>query len=76
MLVFGAAMIIVPPVLEWQWDRGIIRDFGIAVSITAMLGFTIDRWLKTQIARDVFEAALGYILPHEFREEVARIAGF
>ena len=76
MLVFGAAMIIVPPVLEWQWDRGIIRDFGIAVSITAMLGFTIDRWLKTQIARDVFEAALGYILPQEFREEVARIAGF
>jgi hypothetical protein len=76
LLLFGAAMIILPAVLGWQWDRGIIRDFGTAVSITALLGLTIDRWLKTQIARDVFQAALGYILPQEFREEVARIASF
>jgi hypothetical protein len=76
MLLFGAAMIIVPAVFEWQWDRGIIRDFGTAVAIAAMLGFTIDRWLKTQIAQDVFQAALGYVLPEEFREEVASIARF
>ena len=54
----------------------VIRDLGTAVFIAAMLGLTIDRWLKTQIARDVFQAALGYFLPQEFREEVANVARF
>jgi hypothetical protein len=76
MLFFGAAMIIVPAVLRWQWDQGIIRDLGTAVSIAALLALTIDRWLKTQIAQDVFQAALGYVLPTEFREEVASVARF
>ena len=76
MLLVGAAMIIGPAVAGWQWDRGVIRNLGTAVFIAAMLGLTIDRWLKTQIARDVFQAALGYFLPQEFREEVANVARF
>jgi hypothetical protein len=80
LLLLGAGMIILPAslrTLSWEWDWGIIRDLGTALSIAAMLGLTIDRWLKkTQIARDVFEAALGYVAPEEFREEIRRTASF
>lgn len=69
-------MIIVPPIFKWEWDQGIIREFGTAVFIAAFLGLTIDRWLKTKFAQDVFEAALGYIAPDEFREEIRRTISY
>jgi hypothetical protein len=42
----------------------------------AILGFTIDRWLKAEIARDVFFSAVGYIFRPELREEIRWILGF
>src|SRR5262249_48622501 len=59
-----------------QWDYGVIHELGIALIVAAVLGFTIDFTLKTAIARDVFEATLGYILRPEFRNEVSRITGY
>jgi hypothetical protein len=66
--------------LSWRtepvWAHGLARDFGIALVTTAALGFTVDRWLKLDIAVDVFKAALGYVLPEEFRDEVKRISEY
>lgn len=50
----------------------LITELGIVALTSAILGFTIDRWMKKEIARDVFKAAVGYILPEEFREEIRR----
>lgn len=49
---------------------------GIAFLTASTLGFTIDRWMKKEIAADVFKAALGYILPEEFKNEIQRIISF
>jgi hypothetical protein len=76
IFVIGLILIIVPAVRAWTWDYGIIRDIGVALLTTAVLGFTVDRWLKLEIAVDVFKAALGYVLPDEFREEVRRISNY
>jgi hypothetical protein len=75
-LGFGMMLIIVPHKYEWQWDVGILHDVGIAFVVSSILGFTIDTFLKQQISKDVFEAAVGYILPPELREEVRWITSF
>jgi hypothetical protein len=72
----GLGLIFLPNVFDWKWDHGVLRDIGIAALTAAFLGATIDRWLKSEIASDVFKAALGYILPDEFRDEVRRITSY
>lgn len=69
-------MTIGSPLLPWRWVDQIVHDLGIAVIVASLLGFSIDRWLKAEIVEDVFRAALGYILPQEFKEEVRRITSF
>jgi len=51
----------------------VLRDLGIATLIAAMLGFTIDRWFKTDLVKDVFDAVLGHVLPEEFKNEIRTI---
>ncbi len=47
--------------LDWYFDLGgAVKEIGIAILAAAMLGATIDLWLKKQIVRDVFAAAFGY----------------
>jgi hypothetical protein len=47
--------------LNWHLDLGgIVKEIGIAILAAAILGATIDLWLKKQIVRDVFAAAFGY----------------
>lgn len=72
----GLALIHFPHAWGWTTWGHILRDVGIACITTAVLGFTIDRWLKLDIAVDVFKAALGYVLPDEFRDEVRRISNY
>jgi hypothetical protein len=72
----GFGLIIVPAVLAWTWDVGIIHEVGIALLAAAILGFTIDRWMKAEIRTDTFKAALGHVMRPEFRTEVARIIGY
>ncbi len=76
MSVTGLTLILVPSLKRWTWDLGIIKELGIAALVASFLGFTIDRWFKSEIAHDVFVATLGYILPQEFRDEVRRITGY
>jgi hypothetical protein len=40
------------------------------------LGFTIDRWMKSELRTDAFKAALGRVLRPEFQSEVSRIIGY
>ena len=53
-----------------------LRDAGIAAVTASILGFTIDRWIKADLAKDVFQVAVGYIFPTEFREEIRRILAY
>ncbi len=75
MGVIGLALIVVPDYTA-QWhesDFGITHDIGIAILSASILGFTIDRWLKAEIVTDVFEAAMGHVLPKEYLHEIQRI---
>jgi len=57
MAIAGVAIL----VLDWHFDLGgIVKEIGTAILAATMLGATIDLWLKKQIVRDVFAAALGY----------------
>lgn len=75
-LVLGLGLVFVPHYWKWTWDFGITSEIGVAFLVASILGFTIDRWLKADIAADVFKAAIGHVLPEEFRPEVARIIGY
>src|SRR5437870_1612240 len=68
-LTLGIALIVIPHVWRWTWDYGIIPEVGIALLVAAILGFTIDRWMKAELRTDAFLAAIGHILAPEFRAE-------
>jgi hypothetical protein len=74
--LLGMALIIPPHIWRWEWDLGILHDIGIAFVVASILGFTIDRFLQQRFAKDVFQAAVGYILPPELRQEVHWITSF
>jgi hypothetical protein len=74
--VVGLAMIIAPAICEWKFDHGVISAIGTAFLIAAILGATIDRWMKGEIAADVFRATLGYILPVEFHKAMHDLISF
>ena len=46
-----------------------------ALAIAAILGATVDGFLKSAIVKDVFEASLGYLLPEELKPEMEWIYG-
>ena len=54
---------------------GFLHEVGIAFLISALLGFSIDFYLRQNIARDAFEGAMGYFLPDEVKEAVRYIGG-
>ena len=39
---------------------GFFHEVGVALLISALLGFSIDFYLRRNIARDAFEGAMGY----------------
>ena len=45
----------------------IVDGLAIAFFTTAIIGFTVDMLFRKQLARDVFEATIGYLLPKELR---------
>lgn len=57
--VFGIAILIVTNTVSiWPGLFSIVRDVGIATLSASILGLTIDRWLKSDIAKDVFNATI------------------
>jgi hypothetical protein len=81
-LILGLALIVVPHV--WLPESLIIQQIsdgiGIAILTSAILAFTIERWLRADLAKDIILAAIGYHLPAEYRAalkaELMRIAAF
>jgi hypothetical protein len=76
LAIFGLLAIIIPSIYEIRVDHGVISAIGTALVVAAILGFTIDRWMKAEIASDVFRAALGYILPKEFHDAIHNLISF
>jgi len=74
--VAGALMIWLSHSLPWQLAQEITKELGAAVLIAAILGITVDRGLKTELAKDVFFAAFRYVLPDELKSEVLRIINY
>jgi hypothetical protein len=74
--LLGVGLIVVPHYWAWQRDYGITSEIGVAFLVAAILGFTIDRWLKAELRDETFLAAIGQILEPEFRAEVSRIIGY
>lgn len=77
-VLFGAGMLgLVLIFIGSGWNVGaLMAHIGVALFVAFILGFTIDTWVKGKIVRDVFDAALGYVLPPIFRSEVQRVIGF
>jgi hypothetical protein len=76
LFLFGISAIIIPGIYEVRVDHGIIAAIGTAFLVASILGFTIDRWMKAEIASDVFRATLGYILPSEFHDAIHNLISF
>jgi hypothetical protein len=55
------------------WSE-VLTALGIALIISAILGFTVDSRIKarltSELKEDVFRAAMGYLFPEEIRDEV------
>jgi hypothetical protein len=52
------------------------HQFGHALIIAAVLGWLVDRSLKYKLVRDAFEAAYGYVLREEFKQEIHRVMNY
>jgi len=57
----------------WGWLEPIAKELGTALIVSAVLGATVDFFFKGELARNAFLAAFRYVLPGEFKEEVAKI---
>src|SRR5215203_7463320 len=60
--------------LDWtefgiSWSH-IRVALGESLIVAAALGFTVDFFYKRALARDAFEASLGYLLPEELKPEL------
>jgi hypothetical protein len=66
--VLGLALIVLPNlVLERSNPFGLISEgIGIAVLSSAILGFTIERWLRSDLSKDVFLTSIAHHLPPEY----------
>lgn len=76
MLVLGLVLVLITDFYDFKYGKDVIHDIGLALTTAAILGFTIDRWLKADIVKDVFSASMGYMLPEELRNEIHWISGF
>jgi hypothetical protein len=70
LLALGLALIILASCAPREWAANTLREVGGACLIAALLGFTVHEWLSSQIARDAFEGAMGYVLQENLREEI------
>ena len=52
------------------------HELGHAFLIAAVLGWLVDKSLKTKLVRDAFEAAYGYVLAPELKQEIHRVMNY
>jgi hypothetical protein len=71
--VAGLICVIFSDELPYVRMQRVIEDIGIALIVASILGITIDRALKIELVRDVFNAAFQYVLPGELKQEIRKI---
>jgi hypothetical protein len=54
---------------------GVLDEIGKALIVAAVLGWAVDLALKQDLVRDAVEAALGYLLPPQLRNEMEWVYG-
>jgi hypothetical protein len=59
--------------IDAKFWKEFIGHIGTAGIIAGLLGLTIDYWMRKQIVDDVFEAAFGYALPDDIKEEMRAV---
>lgn len=72
ILLVGAIMLLVCHLYlqelgEWEF---VLHNIAIALLIAGILGVTIDRLFRQQLADDAFRASIGYLLPNELKGEL------
>ena len=79
ILVIGVGIILILvcygylPQSRWEY---VVESLAIAIIIAGILGLSIDRLLRQQIAEDAFKASIGYILPPELKGEIESIYNY
>jgi len=76
-LLLGVTLLLVSSLLLQEWPdwKFFLNSFGVAFVIAGILGLTIDRLFRQQLAEDAFKASIGYILPDELKGEMEWIYG-
>jgi hypothetical protein len=62
--------------VPWEPIRDITRDLGPGIFTAGILASLVEPFFRHEFARDAFLAAFRYVLPDEFRDEVAKIIRF
>jgi hypothetical protein len=73
MALVGVAGSILHGCLPWHWASELLRDLSVALFVAGLLAVSVDVVLKTELAKDVFNAAFSYFLPDELKQEIRRI---
>ncbi|HEX8084567.1 MAG TPA: hypothetical protein VF529_09780 [Solirubrobacteraceae bacterium] len=77
-LIMGVGLVMVV-VSHEAFDGGIpaelVGALGEAMVVAGLLGVTVDFFFKKELARDAFEAGLGYVLPVAMRGELSWMVG-
>ncbi len=81
--VFGAGIFLIiasafVPGDHWYYNvlRVLLEGCGVASFTAAILAFTIDRWLKSDLSDVTVRETISGIFRPEFRDEVLRITGY
>jgi hypothetical protein len=78
LIIFGN--VIVPTTGFWKWLPMTLEGIGIALVSAAILAATIENWLLSDLAKDVFLTTVAQHLPVEYRNglrsELLRLAGY
>lgn len=57
-----------------KWLADTLHVTADALIVAALLGLTVDRYLKTQLMRDVGAIFIGWALPHEVRNYIREVS--
>jgi hypothetical protein len=65
--------------IEWEIRRAILAAFADALLVAALLGATVDKYVKAfliqEASRDVYRYLAGYNLPEEIKERLQTLMG-
>jgi hypothetical protein len=76
LVVGGASAAIWGDHIPWDWLHPIAKELGPGIFTAGILACLVEPFFRAEFARDAFLAAFRYVLPNEFRDEIAKILRF